>query len=139
MVKKVIVKDAVSKQVVKVFDSVTKAADYFNVTGSALHHRYKKGLVYDGYIIEYSDEAPIAEHFTPKTTKRILEECDLDRERYNIIKYEVKHERICITPCPFLEAPKPMVGSGRCIKCSRNRGRNRKTHEVACSRKYDAL
>lgn len=140
MVKRVIVKDALSKKVVKVFDSVTKAAKFFGVTGSALHHRYKKGLVYDGYLIEYSDEAPIAENFVEKTSKHTLDECELDRERYNIIKYEVKYGHICITPCPFLEAPKPMVGSGKCIRCSRNRGRNRITHEIACSRKrYDSL
>ena len=33
MVKRVIVKDALSKKVVKIFDSVTKAAKFFGVTG----------------------------------------------------------------------------------------------------------
>ena len=137
--RRIIIRDANSKEVVKEFDSVTKAAAFFGITSSALHNRYKRGLIYDGYMIEYPDEPQPAKTFIQKTTRRILEECDLDRERYNIIKYEVKYGHVCVTPCPFLRAPKPMVGSGLCIKCSRNRGRNKKTHEIACSRKYDSL
>lgn len=62
-------------------------------------------------------------------------EVELDRERYLILKYEVRNIVQCITPCPFMLAPKAMVGSPRCQQCSSFRGRNKETHEVACKRK----
>lgn len=62
-------------------------------------------------------------------------EVELDRERYTIFKYEVRNIIQCITPCPFMVAPKAMIGSPRCQDCSSFRGRNKATHEVACSRK----
>lgn len=61
---------------------------------------------------------------------------ELDSERYRIINYEVRNLRECITPCPFRDYPKPMVGSGACILCTSFKGRNKKTHQVACNRHY---
>lgn len=74
----------------------------------------------------------------PEPKKKVYktDDVELDREQYRILAYEVKNIRVSITPCPFKGSPKPMVGSGNCVRCSSFRGRNKVTHEVACSRKY---
>ena len=56
-----------------------------------------------------------------------------DREKYRILKYEVRYTRVCITPCPFKDAPKPNIGSAQCLGCTHNRGRNKQAREVACA------
>ena len=69
-----------------------------------------------------------------KERKSVFEDdnTELNRDKYLILKYEVRNFRECITPCPFKESPKPMIGSAACIKCSSFKGRNRTTHEIAC-------
>lgn len=64
------------------------------------------------------------------------DDVELERDKYRILPYEVIYERICITPCPFKDPPKPKIGSVECMRCGSNKGRNKKTHEVACSRHY---
>lgn len=53
-----------------------------------------------------------------------------------LIPYEVKSVRICITPCPFVEHPKPLVGSASCQACTSFRGLDKVNHQVACARRY---
>lgn len=72
----------------------------------------------------------------PLKQKPEPKEVELDREKYNIIRYEVRNLFECITPCPYMLSPKTMVGSFKCQKCFSFKGINRKTHEVACKRHY---
>ena len=58
---------------------------------------------------------------------------ELDSSKYSIVHYELSVGRICITPCPYKEMPKPMVGSARCLGCPSYHGRNRTKQQVACS------
>ena len=51
---------------------------------------------------------------------------------YVAVPYQQRHGVICITPCPYHEAPKPMVGSSRCHGCSSYITQNRETHHVLC-------
>lgn len=72
----------------------------------------------------------------PESNQFVSDDQELDSERYKIVKYEVRNLRECITPCPYRDYPKPMVGSGACLTCTSFKGRNKKTHEVACNRHY---
>lgn len=65
-----------------------------------------------------------------------MDSVKLDGEKYRIVNYEVTPWRLCITPCPFKESPKPMVGSAVCATCSSFHGRDRVRKQVACSDVY---
>lgn len=128
--------------VVQTFESVNDAAQFFNMKHTLLLYYIKRGIQINGLYVDYLEErSPIKKKKTyiPKKCHFEEKEVELDREKYLIIKYEVKDKRICITPCPFMDAPKHMVGSGKCITCSRNRGRNKSTHEIACAKKHDPI
>lgn len=50
------------------------------------------------------------------------------------IQYQKNKIGVCITPCPFSMAPKPMVGSAKCQRCSYFNGIDRKLQVVSCSK-----
>ena len=52
-------------------------------------------------------------------------------KRRNEIHYEVKHRYICITTCTYF--PNVMIGSFRCVACTRNHGRDSENKVVVCS------
>lgn len=140
------------------FECIGDAARMAGIYTTSMTLRIKTGYVKDGVSFRFvkdgddlnaiprlSPERKRSEKFTPKgkmprktkpkkEKKSVFEEDDteLNREKYLILKYEVRNLRECITPCPFKEAPKPMIGSAKCIKCGSFKGRNRTTHEVAC-------
>lgn len=62
-----------------------------------------------------------------RTNEKRIEEGD-----YTAVPYEQKYGVVCITPCPYYEAPKPMVGSSRCHECSSYISQNRETRHVYC-------
>jgi len=68
-----------------------------------------------------------------ETTRTEADDIELNSEKYSIVSYELVFGRLCITPCPYREAPKPKVGSGLCMDCPSFRGRNRTKQQVACS------
>lgn len=57
---------------------------------------------------------------------------DLLSEQYIIVSYELANGRVCITPCPYRDAPKPKIGSALCLSCGSFHGRNRVKQQVAC-------
>lgn len=61
------------------------------------------------------------------------EDVELDGEKYTILSYEMVAGRVCVTPCPYKDAPKPKVGSSLCMACGSFHGRNRRKKQVACS------
>lgn len=95
----------------------------------------RKGLFRNGFYYKFADGC---DGYKKQPSKKEYNEIQdvLDREKYTIIKYEVRNLRESITDCPFKEAPKPKVGGCMCMKCTSFEGRDRFTHEVACSRKY---
>ena len=140
------------------FDCIGDAARMAGIYTSNMTSRIKTGYTKDGVSFRFvkdkeslkdipclSPERKRGEKFVatekkpklarPKKEKKSIFENDdteLNREKYLILKYEVRNLRECITPCPFKEYSKPMIGSAKCIKCSSFKGRNRTTHEVAC-------
>lgn len=124
------------------FDSVKEAAVHANVTPPSMSHRIRACMVDSrGFLYEY-----VSEDFSQLSERQLRyrkdklndfrysdDDVNLSDGRYKILSYEVKSKRVCITPCPYKGYPKPFVGSLKCLKCSSFRGRNKKTHQVACN------
>lgn len=142
------------------FDSVSDAAVFFNRVESTITYRIAKKEPFNGILYRYATESDITlrnltlpkskQKSGPKPIKpKVVKEqepsiekpdkdddIELDRERYTIIPYQTRYERLCITPCPFITGnERPFVGSTRCASCKSFRGRNRKTQEIACKKR----
>lgn len=124
------------------FARVKDAAKFAGITPSSMSHRISCGTV-DGkgyyYIMDEGGELTKWQMYRARKKsydKRnyLNEDVELDKEKYRTIPYEVRNLRESITPCPFKEYPKPMVGSVQCVRCTSFRGRNKQSHEVACCR-----
>lgn len=146
--------------VVGIFASTSCAARCIGVTDKAVNVRINGGMRRSGEIYRYAtkEEARIIRSILPachnqdtppliaelkntrkpreKKPKKVAEseenQTELNGEKYTLVSYEMTAERICITPCPYREAPKPKVGSAACMKCGSFHGRNRSTLQVAC-------
>ena len=140
------------------FDCIADAARMTGIRTTSMTQRIKNRFVKNGIGFRFMEEGEdltgitclsperkrgerfvktekMPKQTNPKKEKKSVFEDDnteLNRDKYLILKYEVRNLRECITPCPFKEAPKPMIGSAMCMKCGSFKGRNRKTHEVAC-------
>lgn len=121
------------------FNSLKEAAAFAGIPISTMSVRIRtnipdsKGWLYTPVDCKILPE-PKEKRRIPKKTVYKDDDVELNREKYHIVPYEVINKRVCITPCPFMQHPKKLVGSGKCIKCGSFRGRNKKTHEVACNR-----
>lgn len=124
------------------FKRVKDAADFAGVKSTTMSYRIRSRSVdKNGYY--YISEELTPEQIEIKDRRMTWEsakkyksdDVELD-SKYHLISYEVRNLRVSITPCPFKEHPKPMVGSGACLKCTSFRGRNREKHQVACKRCY---
>ena len=140
------------------FDCISDVARRFGHSVTTITKRIEREAVINGVLIRYpneSDDLEAMEHLSPpkkhgktvkvKSIRKVgrpkkerpepqPKETVLNREKYNIIPYEVRNKVECITPCPYMLSPKTLVGSIRCQKCVSFRGIDRKTHEVACKR-----
>lgn len=133
------------------FDCTGDAARMFGITTSNMTNRILKKLVVNNVLFRYPREGEdlssvpcLSPHRMrkekPQKVKRVKkrheyksDDVELDREKYIIVPYEVRDLRVCITKCTYREFPQPLVGSADCVKCPFFKGRNKKTHEVACS------
>lgn len=126
----------INGNVVGEYDSIANMAESYGVTHTTIRYRIRMERPFDGLYFKLADNSKIQ---VPESIlkKDVYEDDDvvLDREKYKILSYQTKNH-VCITPCPFLQSPKPMIGSGRCMYCTSFRGRNIKTNEIACNRKY---
>ena len=144
------------------FMSVSDAAKSVGLTDKAIRHRIHAGMKTVDWTYRYAtpDETAFIRQLAsgvPKTdrsalikelsqTKRRYKrkplkelECEGDRDwvllgkKYDIVPYEITAGRVCVTQCPYREAPKPKVGSALCMACTSFHGRNRVRRQVACS------
>ena len=133
------------------FDCTGDAARMFGITTSNMTNRIVKKLVYNNVLFRYPNEgedlssipclSPLRRRKEkpqkPKREKKRHEyksdDVELNREKYTIVPYKVRNLRVCITRCAYRDYPQPLVGSAECVKCRYFKGRNKKTHEVACS------
>lgn len=143
------------------FDCISDAARRFGHRTSTITNRIERRAVVDGVLLRYPEKGEDIGSFTslspqreqncisraegrtqkpapkpgrkPKPSRSGGDDVELDAEKYVIVPYEVVNRRVCITRCRIKEAPQPLVGSAGCMKCPSFRGRNKKTHQVACS------
>lgn len=142
------------------FDCISDVARRFGNSVTTITRRIEREAVINGVLIRYpneSDDLEAMERLSPpkkygstvkvKSIHKIgrpkkerpepqPKETVLNRDKYNIIPYQVRNKVECVTPCPYMLSPKILVGSTRCQKCVSFRGIDRKTHEVACKRQY---
>lgn len=133
-----IVEDA-EGNVVAEYSSIKSVAKDYGITQATMRYRIMTGKVYNGFVFKLANKNEKIQLSNPltKSQRKSLKKTDtiVDRDKYRIIKYEMKYH-ICITPCPYMQYPKYMVGSGRCLSCSHFRGRDIETNEIACSKKF---
>lgn len=110
--KPVVVKN-LEGEIVNRYESLHDVSRKLNVLHPNVLYWIRTRYVRNGLTYEFEnkeDNTP----FTPYCyyhTKPI-EDVELDKSKYNVIKYEVINKRVSITPCPYKRHPKPMVGSG---------------------------
>ena len=137
------------------FDSMVDCGRYYGLSGTAIGLRIKAGSVVNGlrFVKKAKDETfDGIPNLSPKRDRGLLpspkkrnykefksDDVDMSIMNYPIVKYEVRYKRVCITRCTVLDQPQPLIGSGECAKCPYFKGRNRKTHEVACSNQLRKL
>ena len=136
-------------EIIYTFDSTKDCGIYYALRGTTILNRIRSGKVVGGLRFRYrEDDEQIDEslNLSPKRDKGIHpsdkkrkykefkpDDVDLTNVNHAIVSYEVRHKRVCITRCTVLEHPQPFVGSVLCAKCPYFKGRNKKTHQVACS------
>lgn len=122
------------------YNSVLDAAKENHCGHAAMIYRIRSGCIINNKIM-FRFERPEDEDFDirewgckRKKTKEAYKE--LDASKYRILSYEVRNQVECITPCPFREHPRPMIGSAGCMKCSSFKGKDSINHQIACNKHY---
>lgn len=125
------------------FDTIKEAAKFARMKATTMSFRVKhksKLLCRQGYMYEAVEptEEKLLRRIIRKESQseRTFRSDDVELDpKYRIVTYEVRNLRECITPCPYRDdIPRPMIGSVNCVKCGSFKGRNKATHQVACSR-----
>lgn len=149
-------------EVIGLFASITSAGHCIGLTEKGIRNRISNGLKRNPEIYRYAspEEAELIRKILPAPPKEPTpelikglraprkpgkrqslkeleegenEELELLKGKYDIIQYELAAGRVCITPCPYRESPKPKVGSALCLSCTSFHGRNRVRQQIACS------
>lgn len=119
----------------KVYRSIVDAANSHDVSPRAIWGSINDKSSLGDFKFEYMNGLPPLEK-----TKRVLAKKDskLD-DSYELRSFEMRHNRICITPC-YRKYQKDgsniMIGSALCQQCPSFRGINRHEMKLACSFKY---
>lgn len=137
----IIVKDA-DGVFYRKFNSIRSCALHFNLKPPSILYRAETGLPYNGYIFEKGEMSEESEGTYKNIGKKNIrifkgDDVELDREKYRILKYELRYKRVCVTPCPYKVGRKIFIGSALCTACKNFKGRNKQTQEIACNRKLD--
>lgn len=136
--KKVLVYDLNGKLVAE-FGSVLAAARHYNTHHANILYWIRVSSTKQNlkFVFEDSRDYNHNTKYNMYRDVRRKKDVELDRDKFPILSYEVKFKRVSITPCPYAEYPKPMIGSWKCQRCRSFKGINRNTHEVACNRQFD--
>lgn len=126
--------------VVKTYTTMQEASDTIGVKLCTLNYRFYHliptgGLLYiQRTAYEKVMNNNLHEIFYSRRNLNKIREGKLCKKKVNhVIRYEVRHKLVCITPCPFSEEDdRPRVGSARCINCSSFVEKNPVTKEVSC-------
>lgn len=115
---------------IKEYKSINDAAEAYGLSGAAIKYRATKGIVFNGQRFSLGEKKYHSdpEKYKWKRRKKI-------KERFKTLSYQTRYH-VCLTPCPFKEAPKPMIGSSLCQSCSSFQGHDKEKQIVSCSRQY---
>lgn len=127
------------------FPLLKLAAVHAGIKRTSMSYRVKTGHV-DNNGWTYTERVLTKKEMTKRqllylkqkeaTKQKAISERKRERfaKRPHHISYEKNSFGVCITPCPFSMAPKPMVGSAKCQRCSFFNGMDRGLQVVSCSR-----
>ena len=129
------------RKIIAIFASLEDAEILTGMNKASIEFRLEKGGVMKGLRFRrcIPDEKEAFERISfPKKGKDreiALDTFDMEEagKKFNVVDYLLAAGRVCITPCPYREAPKPKVGSAACMNCASFQGRNQLTRQVACS------
>lgn len=124
----------------KRYASVKETAKDYNTGHFNVLYWIKSKMVKDGRTFEFENPSDYKEGGYCYKRTRYQSTTTKDSElnpKYTILSYETKCPKVHITPCPFHESPKPMIGSAKCQMCGSFRGINRVNKQVACNRAYN--
>ena len=113
------------------YESIQACAKSLDINPGIVAYRIKTGVPYDGLVYKKSTDE--------NSLKNIVFNFQNKKEKPNILKYEVKYKRVCITPCPFYKDKTIFIGSALCEGCSSFRGKCRERHEIACVKKKEVI
>lgn len=120
------------------FNSLKEAAAFAGIPISTMSVRIRtnipdsKGWIYTPVDCKILPK-PKEKRRIPKKTVYKDDDVELNREKYHIVPYQALHHKVCITPCPFLLAPKPFVGSVKCEMCTNFICKDSESKIVICS------
>lgn len=104
-----------------VFESLSEAGRAFGLTTATVAYHVKRGTPINGYRLVTRQ---LVAH-------KNVKDKGIDGEG-NLVRYDTSQIHVCITPCPYAEAPKPMVGSASCMRCSCFLGKDTEKKIVRC-------
>ena len=116
-------------KVMGVFPSMKNAARFMDYGHyKSIMTRIGKGVGKDGYSVRLATE---------EETARLQQEVKKEKKHREdnggeLVPYELGKGRICITPCPYRDAPKPLVGSALCEACPSFQWKYRDRLQVRC-------
>ena len=130
------------------FPQLKYAAEFARVTPAAMSYRIKagcsdnKGWVYRERVLTEEEMTIYQLAYLKKkqmqqdgTYVKRTKETTLNEQ--TLIRYQKDTFGVCITPCPYSEAPKPMVGSAKCQLCGSFIGISKSTLEVSCKKRLN--
>lgn len=118
------------------FSSVMEAARKFNTKHANMLYWIRTNYIKDDMVFAFENPNDEEHHTSYKIYRKATkkdEDIDLNGSKFAIVPYEVRNVRVCVTRCTIREYPQPFIGSAECARCPSFRGRNKKTHQVACS------
>lgn len=127
--------------VLDTFETLKDAAQFYGVKESTIIYRIKTQHIFNGEMVQYETVLPHdcleAKRYKRNRYKKNenIRWCDVDKDNYKKVEYKIKMKHVCITPCPYSQSPKPMVGSARCEGCSRFKFRDSESKIVYCTGK----
>lgn len=128
------------------FPLLKLAAEHAGIKRTSMSYRIKTGHV-DENGWTYQERVPTRNEMTKrqllylkqKEERKQKEIAERKKERFDKKLYRIRYEKnsfgVCITPCPYLEYPKPMVGSAGCQICPSFNGIDRKQQQIACKKR----
>lgn len=133
------------------FPLMKKAAEHAGIRRTSMSYRVKTGIT-DKFGWVYAEKELTKEEMTKrqnqylkqkmyaskKTSEKQEQISKRRKEKFDNKRFHISYAKnsfgVCITPCPFIDSPKPMIGSHKCQKCPHFEMIDRHAQQVACKK-----